>query len=81
MSPSSTPSGHPRPAVPPLESYALPPRQQETLDGGMRLTLVPAGVVPVAAVRLVVRAGSADVPAGQTWLDRFVHDYLREGSE
>ncbi|MEX1022634.1 MAG: pitrilysin family protein, partial [Dehalococcoidia bacterium] len=29
----------------------------------------------------VVRAGSADAPEGQTWLDRFVHDYLREGTQ
>src|SRR5690606_13380857 len=27
-----------------------------------------------------VHAGSADVPEGQTWLDRFVQDYLREGT-
>lgn len=81
MTPSSTPAGPPRPTVPPLESSALPPRQVEALDGGMQVTLVPAGVIPVAAVRLVVRAGSADAPADKTWLDRFVHDYLREGSE
>ena len=74
-------TGHPRPAVPPLESSALPPRREETLPGGLKVTLVPAGVIPVAAIRVVVRAGSADVAQGQTWLDRLVHDYLREGSE
>jgi len=53
----------------------------EALDGGMQRTLVPAGVIPMAAVRLMVRAGSADAPADKTWLERLVHDYLREGSE
>ncbi len=75
------PTSHPRPEVPPLESSALPARRIETLEGGMTATLVSAGVVPVAAIRVVVRAGSADVPEGRTWLDRLVHDYLREGSE
>ncbi len=72
---------HPRPVVPPLESSALPARRVETLAGGMTVTLVPAGVVPIAAIRVVVRAGSADVPAGRTWLDRLVQDYLGEGTE
>lgn len=74
-------TSHPRPEVPPLESSALPARRVETLPGGMKVTLVPAGVIPVAAIRVVVRAGSADVPQGQTWLDRLVHDYLREGTK
>lgn len=71
----------PRPTVPALESSALPPRRVETLSGGMQATLVPAGVIPIAAVRLVVRAGSADVDASRPWLDRLVHDYLSEGTE
>ncbi|MCK9485203.1 MAG: insulinase family protein [Dehalococcoidia bacterium] len=78
MTQSST---HPRPEVPPLASSALPARRVETLPGGMTATLVSAGVVPIAAIRLVVHAGSAHVPAGQTWLDRLVHEYLREGTQ
>jgi len=81
MTSATGPVGHPRPEVPPLESSALPPRRIEELPSGMRATLVQAGVIPIAAVRIVVRAGSADVSAGQTWLERFVQDYLREGTE
>lgn len=81
MTQPSSHAGHPRPEVPPLASSALPARRVETLAGGMTATLVPAGVIPIAALRVVVRAGAADVPPGQTWLDRLVHDYLREGSE
>ncbi len=74
-------SSYPRPEVTPLESSPLPARRIEAVGSGIKATLVSAGVVPVAGIRLVVRAGSADVQAGQTWLDRFVHDYLREGTE
>lgn len=70
----------PRPAVPPLAAFTLPPRRHETLPGGARLTLVEAGAVPLAAIRLVIRAGSVELPAGATWLDRFVVEYLREGT-
>ena len=73
-------TSYPRPEVTPLESSPLPERRIETVGEGVQLTLVPAGVVPVTGIRLVVHAGSADVPEGQTWLDRFVHDYLAEGT-
>jgi len=71
---------YPRPEVIPLEASPLPERRIETVGEGSQLTLVTAGVVPVVGIRLVVHAGSADVPAHQTWLDRFVHDYLAEGT-
>jgi len=73
-------TSYPRPEVTPLESSPLPDRRIETVGEGTQLTLVSAGVVPVAGIRLVVHAGSADVPESQTWLDRFVHDYLMEGT-
>ncbi|MEX2447016.1 MAG: pitrilysin family protein [Dehalococcoidia bacterium] len=71
----------PRPVPGAPSAFRLAPRVRMRLDNGMRATLVSAGVVPTAAVRLVLRTGSADVPEGQTWLDRFIHDYLREGTE
>lgn len=74
-------TAHPRPTLPPPPPATILPRRQERLANGARATFVQAGVVPMAAVRLVLRTGSADVPRGQGWLDRFVHDYLREGTE
>ena len=66
--------GPPPPYTPPMEtSFAL--------DNGLRGTLVQVGSIPMAAVRLVLHTGAAHVPAGQTWLDRFVHEYLKEGTE
>ena len=71
----------PRPTVPPLAAFTLPPRRVEALPGGARATLIEAGTLPVALIRLSIRTGSADVPADSIWLDRFIHDYLREGTQ
>ncbi|GMU39210.1 MAG: peptidase M16 [Chloroflexota bacterium] len=71
----------PRPAVPPLAAFTLPPRRHEALPGGGRLTLVEVGTVPLASIRLVLRAGAVDLAEDATWLDRFVTDYLREGTQ
>ena len=72
---------HPRPMPGAPPAARILARNQQRLPNGMRATFVHAGAVPMASVRLVLRTGSVDVPAGQTWLDRFIHDYLREGTE
>jgi zinc protease len=74
-------ASYPRPEVTPLEATALPERHIETVGAGVQTTLVSTGVIPIAAIRLVVHTGSAHVPAGKTWLDRLMHAYLREGTE
>jgi len=74
-------TAHPRPVLPAPPAAKILPRNQQRLANGMRATFVHAGAVPMTSVRLVLRTGSADVPKGQAWLDRFVHEYLREGTE
>ncbi len=71
----------PRPVLGAPAAAIILPRNEQRLPNGMRATFVHAGAVPLTSVRLVLRTGSADVPAGRAWLDRFVHDYLREGTE
>lgn len=71
----------PRPTVAPLAAFSLPPRRTESLPGGGRATLIEAGTIPLASIRLVLRVGAVDAPADATWLERFTHDYLREGTE
>ena len=75
------PMSHPRPTPGAPPAARIPARNDQRLANGMRATFVRVGAVPMASVRLVLRTGSADGPAGQTWLDRFIHDYLREGTE
>ncbi len=71
----------PRPTLPPPPPARILPRNEQHLPNGMRATFVHAGAVPMTSVRLVLRTGSADVPTGEKWLDRFIHDYLSEGTE
>ena len=71
---------HPRPTLAAPPPARILPRNNQRLANGMRATFVHAGAVPMASVRLVLRTGSADVPANQKWLDRFTHEYLREGT-
>lgn len=70
----------PRPVLGAPRAGALPPRRREALASGMRTALVQSGTTPVVALRLVVEAGSAHLAPGQAWLDRLLHDFLREGS-
>ncbi len=70
----------PRPVLGAPRAGALPPRRREVLPSGMRTALVQSGTVPVVALRLVVEVGSAHLAPGQAWLDRLLHDFLREGS-
>lgn len=70
----------PRPVLGAPRAGVLTPRRREVLPSGMRTALVPSGTVPVVALRLVVKVGSAHLAPGQAWLDRLMHDFLREGS-
>ena len=70
----------PRPTVGTPRPTVLAPRRREVLPSGMRTALVQSGSVPIVALRLVVDVGSAHLQPGQTWLDRLLHDFLREGS-
>ncbi|MQA00266.1 MAG: insulinase family protein [Dehalococcoidia bacterium] len=69
-----------RPDLAPPAAFDLPPTSGFTLDNGLRTTLVAAGSVPKAAVRLVVRAGAVNEAPGQTWLSRLVASYLKQGA-
>lgn len=70
----------PRPVLGALRPSSLAPRRREVLASGLRTALVQSGSVPVVALRLIVEAGSAHLAPGQAWLDRLLHDFLREGS-
>lgn len=70
----------PRPVLGTPRPAALVPRRRQTLPSGMRTVLVQSGSVPLVALRLVIEAGSAHLDHGQTWLDRLLHEFLREGS-
>jgi zinc protease len=58
----------------------LPPKRTFTLDNGMRVTLVPFGTVPKAALSLAIRSGSINETADQVRLSSVVGEMLKEGT-
>nr|AFK79192.1 peptidase M16 domain protein [uncultured bacterium F42-01] len=70
----------PRPQVAAPQRFIPPRAIESSLPNGLTLTLVPYGTTPTARVELVIRAGTADEPAGQVGIAELVGGYLREGS-
>jgi predicted Zn-dependent peptidase len=68
------------PAVAELAPYRLPPSRRFTLANGLHARLVEAGAVPKAQVRLTLRTGGLNEPAGKTGLAVLVSRYLKEGT-
>jgi predicted Zn-dependent peptidase len=60
--------------------FTLPRKETFTLKNGMRVTLVPYGSVPKVTVRAVVRTGSLNETATQTWLATLTGSMLKEGT-
>src|SRR5437868_90170 len=53
----------PAPGVP--KDVKLPPKRTFTLDNGMRVSLVPFGNIPMAALQLNIRAGNINETADE----------------
>jgi predicted Zn-dependent peptidase len=68
----------PRPGQP--KDFRLPRATTETLPNGLRVTLVPYGKVPKAAVELVLDAGNAYEARDQVWLADLTGRLIEQGS-
>ena len=68
----------PAPGTP--KDIKLPAKRTFTLDNGMRVSLVPFGTVPKAALQLSVRAGAINESADQVWISQVVGELLEEGT-
>lgn len=60
--------------------FRLPATEDFTLTNGLRVTLVPYGVVPKTVVRAFVEAGGVNEAANQVWLSRLTARMLKEGT-
>ena len=69
----------PPPLAPPKD-FKLPARRDLTLPNGFKITLIPFGKVPKAAVYLSVRTGHIDEGANEVWLSSLTADLMREGT-
>jgi len=68
------------PQSPPPKPFHLPPTDDLTLPNGMKVTIVPYGVVPKVAIRAFVSAGAVNESAGQVWLSRLNASMMKEGT-
>jgi zinc protease len=68
------------PQSPPPKPFQLPATDDFTLPNGMKVTVVPYGVVPKVAIRAFVNAGSLYETSGQVWLSRLNASMMKEGT-
>lgn len=68
------------PAARPPRPFHFPDVERVTLPNGMRLLLAPGGSAPLTAVRVIVRDGSDQDPAGRCGLASLVSEMLDEGT-
>ena len=68
------------PQGPPPKPFQLPTPEDFSLPNGMRVTIVPYGIVPKLAVRAFVQTGGIDESAGQVWLSKLTAALMKEGT-
>jgi len=68
------------PAGGPPKPFTVPAPTSFTLPNGLRVTMVPYGVVPKVTVAAVVRAGNLNEAADQVWLADITGDMIKEGT-
>jgi zinc protease len=65
----------------PPKPFHLARTEDFTLANGMKVTLVPYGVVPRVAIRAFVSAGGVNESANQVWLSRLTGLLMKEGTK
>ena len=75
----SAPKELPPPGSAP-KPFRLPKTEDFRLPNGMKVTIVPYGVVPKVAIRAFVDAGAIDESASQVWLSRLTGLLMKEGT-
>jgi len=65
----------------PPKPFHLAKTEDFTLPNGMKVTLVPYGMVPQIAIRAYVSAGGINEAANQVWLSRLTGLLMKEGTK
>jgi zinc protease len=68
------------PQGPPPKPFHLAATTDFSLPNGMRVTMVPYGVVPKVAIRAFVDAGAINESASQVWLSKLNAALMKEGT-
>jgi zinc protease len=64
----------------PSKAFSLPPHDEYTLPNGMKVTLIPYGIIPKAAVSIAIDAGSLN--EGNNWVGvaNLTAEFLKQGT-
>ena len=65
----------------PAKAFTVPAHETYTLPNGMKVTLVPYGIIPKVTVSVTVAAGSADEGKDHRGVAGLTADLMKEGTE
>ena len=65
----------------PAKAFTVPAHETYTLPNGLKVTLVPYGIIPKVTVNLEIEAGSADEAKDHQGVAGLTADLLKEGTE
>jgi zinc protease len=71
----------PPPEGGPAKPFSVPANETYTLPNGLKVTLVPYGIIPKATLNLAVYAGGIDEGSARTGVAGLTADLLKEGTE
>jgi zinc protease len=71
----------PPPEGGPAKPFSVPANETYTLPNGLKVTLVPYGIIPKATLSLAVYAGGIDEGSARTGVAGLTADLLKEGTE
>jgi zinc protease len=65
----------------PAKAFTVPAHETYTLPNGMKVTLVPYGIIPKVTVSVTIAAGSADEAKDHQGVAGLTADLMKEGTE
>src|SRR5690242_13133062 len=65
----------------PAKAFNVPAHETYSLPNGLKVTLVPYGIIPKVTVDIMVVAGGADEGAGHVGVADLTTDLMKEGTE
>jgi predicted Zn-dependent peptidase len=65
----------------PPKAFTVPATETYTLPNGLKVTLVPYGIIPKAAISLAVDAGQINEGTGRVGVASLTTDLMKEGTE
>src|SRR5277367_2649867 len=65
----------------PPKAFTVPAHESYTLPNGLKVTLVPYGIIPKVTVSMAINAGSVNEGSGHGGVSGITAELLKEGTE